>query len=188
MADSDTLPQWLYQRYGLTYITDAHEWDDLNDGDRLYWAHEAEAVRRAVARGGFRQPYATGVGLGAYPAGREEGCWPDPGRPHLGRLPAGGADVRIIYGLRRVIFRWRQRHQVTVIIPIPFDRLAGENDDERLETGMALQRTIRDNVQVFTIGKAQVTVKTQIKFGDRLYVFAESHVLQDGVNLVGTEQ
>lgn len=46
----DTLPAWLYQRY-----TPAQPlWEDLSESDRSYWEHEARAVRRAVARNGFK--------------------------------------------------------------------------------------------------------------------------------------
>lgn len=46
----DTLAHWLYLRFGKT----ATAWETLDLADREYWAHEAQAVRRAVARGGFR--------------------------------------------------------------------------------------------------------------------------------------
>lgn len=49
-AETDTLPAWLYQRF----MPHGIGWDNLDDGDRDYWAHEARAVRRAVARGGFK--------------------------------------------------------------------------------------------------------------------------------------
>jgi len=45
----DTLPQWLARRFGR-----AVAWNDLAEDTRLYWQHEANAVRRAVARGGFK--------------------------------------------------------------------------------------------------------------------------------------
>lgn len=47
----DTLPQWLYQRFARDLNV---QWDDLADDNQSYWAHEAAAVRRAVARGGFK--------------------------------------------------------------------------------------------------------------------------------------
>jgi hypothetical protein len=53
----DTLPAWLHQRFG-TRGQHAQTWDALTDNDRSYWEHEARAVRRAVARGGFKQPAA----------------------------------------------------------------------------------------------------------------------------------
>lgn len=48
----DTLAHWLYRRFGQS----AAPWEDLDLVDREYWEHEAKAVRRAVARGGFRTP------------------------------------------------------------------------------------------------------------------------------------
>ena len=45
-----TLPAWLYQRFNRV----AQPWESLSDADRSYWEHEAEAVQRAVARGGFK--------------------------------------------------------------------------------------------------------------------------------------
>jgi hypothetical protein len=51
--DKDTLPQWLYQRFAYRRGVLA-TWERLEDEDREYWAHEAEAVRRAVARNGFK--------------------------------------------------------------------------------------------------------------------------------------
>ena len=49
---ADTLPEWMNHRYGRN----PHGWDGLSDDERAYWAHEAAAVRRAVARGGFKTP------------------------------------------------------------------------------------------------------------------------------------
>jgi hypothetical protein len=46
----DTLPAWLYQRF----MADGEGWTNLDDDQRAYWEHQAAAVRRAVARGGFR--------------------------------------------------------------------------------------------------------------------------------------
>ena len=48
----DTLPAWLAQRFGPR----GPDWDALGDDDRSYWAHQAAAVRRAVARDGFKNP------------------------------------------------------------------------------------------------------------------------------------
>lgn len=48
----DTLPHWLYERFGSKHST--FKWDAMSDGDRTYWAHEAAAIRRAVARNGFK--------------------------------------------------------------------------------------------------------------------------------------
>ncbi|MFJ7895951.1 hypothetical protein [Streptomyces anthocyanicus] len=47
-----TLPAWLYQRF----MAHGVGWDQLDEDDRSYWEHQARAVRRAVARGGFKQP------------------------------------------------------------------------------------------------------------------------------------
>lgn len=52
----DTLPAWLYQRFARTATVSG--WDDLSGDDQSYWAHHAAAVRRAVARGGFKNPVA----------------------------------------------------------------------------------------------------------------------------------
>jgi hypothetical protein len=46
----DTLASWLYQRF----MSHGVGWDNLSDDDRQYWEHQASAVRRAVARGGFK--------------------------------------------------------------------------------------------------------------------------------------
>ena len=52
---TDTLPEWLHQRFGAyLHGGDNQPWDHLPDDDRAYWAHEAAAVQRAVARGGFK--------------------------------------------------------------------------------------------------------------------------------------
>ena len=56
----DTFPQWLFQRYGKDWGYDHvmpgvyPTWDNLSDDDKLYWYHEAAAVKRAVERGGFK--------------------------------------------------------------------------------------------------------------------------------------
>lgn len=56
-APADTLPQWLCQRYRrYAFPFDKRTWEQLPDDDRAYWAHEAAAVRRAVARDGFKAP------------------------------------------------------------------------------------------------------------------------------------
>lgn len=53
--ESDTLPQWIYQRFAKDNLTYGNrEWYELSDDDRLFWEHEAQAVRRAVARNGFK--------------------------------------------------------------------------------------------------------------------------------------
>lgn len=59
----DTLPEWLYQRFAR-YRRHAPAWSNLSDHDQDYWAHEAAAVRRAVARGGFKTPAADGAPAG----------------------------------------------------------------------------------------------------------------------------
>lgn len=50
LDEIDTLPAWLYQRF----MAGGVDWENLDDGDRAYWEHQARAVRRAVARGGFK--------------------------------------------------------------------------------------------------------------------------------------
>jgi len=50
-ASTDRLPEWLYGRFNRV----AQPWQSLSDDDRSYWAHEADAVRRAVERGGFKR-------------------------------------------------------------------------------------------------------------------------------------
>lgn len=52
---ADTLPAWLHKRFGPS-LTVFGTWEELEDSDRAYWEHEAAAVRRAVARGGFKNP------------------------------------------------------------------------------------------------------------------------------------
>jgi hypothetical protein len=59
---TDTLPHWLYVRFGKGPMA----WHELTPDDQSYWEHEAAAVRRAVARGGFK-PEAAGVGVGGDP-------------------------------------------------------------------------------------------------------------------------
>ena len=48
----DTLPQWLQWRFRKAQ----YDWDQLTESDHDYWRHEAAAVRRAVARDGFKNP------------------------------------------------------------------------------------------------------------------------------------
>lgn len=58
MDTQDTLAEWLFQRF----ITDEpfksdtarKAWSELSHEDQQFWEHEARAVRRAVARGGFK--------------------------------------------------------------------------------------------------------------------------------------
>lgn len=49
-AATDTLPAWLRQRFTASGV----DWENLDDAERSYWEHQARAVRRAVARGGFK--------------------------------------------------------------------------------------------------------------------------------------
>ncbi|MFB6665915.1 hypothetical protein [Streptomyces parvus] len=51
-SEADTLAPWLYQRFMVA----GAGWDQLDEDDRSYWEHHARAVRRAVARGGFKTP------------------------------------------------------------------------------------------------------------------------------------
>ena len=53
-STQDTLPEWLYQRFAR-YRRHAPTWGQLTDNDRTFWDHEAAAVRRAVARNGFKE-------------------------------------------------------------------------------------------------------------------------------------
>lgn len=46
----DTFPAWLAQRFD----PNSPPWDALDHDGRTYWQHEAAAVRRAVARRGFK--------------------------------------------------------------------------------------------------------------------------------------
>ena len=50
-SSPDTLPAWLQQRFDPR----GPDWDKLDDDDRAYWEHQARAVRRAVARNGFKE-------------------------------------------------------------------------------------------------------------------------------------
>jgi hypothetical protein len=47
----DTLAAWLHQRFAVGHTL---SFEPLGEADRSYWEHEAAAVRRAVARGGFK--------------------------------------------------------------------------------------------------------------------------------------
>ena len=56
----DTLPQWLLNRFGkfmepLDVDETADEWETLSESSKKWWEHEANAVRRAVGRGGFKK-------------------------------------------------------------------------------------------------------------------------------------
>lgn len=46
----DTFPAWLAHRFD----PNSPPWDGMSEDDRSYWEHEAAAVRRALARGGFK--------------------------------------------------------------------------------------------------------------------------------------
>ncbi|MFE0207054.1 hypothetical protein [Streptomyces sp. NPDC058985] len=61
-APADTLAAWLHRRFEPRDV----DWEQLGEDDRSYWEHQARAVRRAVARGGFKQPAAE-----AQPGGAE---------------------------------------------------------------------------------------------------------------------
>lgn len=56
----DTLAAWLRWRFGGMRAFGV-PFGDLGDADQSYWEHEAEAVRRAVARGGFKREEASGA-------------------------------------------------------------------------------------------------------------------------------
>jgi hypothetical protein len=47
---ADTFPAWLAHRMD----PQGPDWDAMNDEDRTHWEHQARAVRRAVARDGFK--------------------------------------------------------------------------------------------------------------------------------------
>lgn len=47
---ADTFPAWLARRMD----PQGPDWDEMGEEDRSHWEHEARAVRRAVARGGFK--------------------------------------------------------------------------------------------------------------------------------------
>jgi len=55
MPEKDTLAKWLYNRFS-TLDMFPHTWERMSQDDKDYWEHEANAVRRAVARGGFKEP------------------------------------------------------------------------------------------------------------------------------------
>ena len=62
MAEN-TLGQWLYRRYGMQGLFPL-TWLEISKDYQDYWEHEAQAVTRAVARGGFnREPEDQGEGL-----------------------------------------------------------------------------------------------------------------------------
>jgi len=58
MADSDTFAEWLFYRFnkeGYSKLDQGTAWNELPEEDRLFWQHEADAVRRAEKRGGFKR-------------------------------------------------------------------------------------------------------------------------------------
>lgn len=50
MDTQDTLAEWLYARFDHSLI----DWENMLPEDQEKWRHDARAVRRAVARGGFK--------------------------------------------------------------------------------------------------------------------------------------
>ncbi|MEU0207408.1 hypothetical protein [Streptomyces canus] len=54
----DTLAAWLAHRFD----PNSGPWDGMSDDDRSHWEHEAAAVRRAAARGGFKNRITTSTG------------------------------------------------------------------------------------------------------------------------------
>lgn len=56
----DTLPAWLHWRFG----PHGQPWSDVPAEDQACWEHQARAVRRAVARGGFKAAPAPAVPAG----------------------------------------------------------------------------------------------------------------------------
>lgn len=51
LDEIDTLPAWLHQRFA---VNGPVSWECLDADQRAYWEHQARAVHRAVARGGFK--------------------------------------------------------------------------------------------------------------------------------------
>lgn len=54
MAGNDPLAQWLYNRLISSYYSEV-TWEELDENDKSFWEHEANAVRVAVARDGFKE-------------------------------------------------------------------------------------------------------------------------------------
>ncbi|WP_432130571.1 hypothetical protein [Streptomyces tendae] len=50
-TETDTLPAWLHWRFG----PHGQPWAEVPDEDKALWEYQARAVRRAVARGGFKE-------------------------------------------------------------------------------------------------------------------------------------
>jgi hypothetical protein len=55
MPKQETLPEWLFNRYATESPLWGRAWSELPEDAQSYWEHEAAAVRRAVARGGFKE-------------------------------------------------------------------------------------------------------------------------------------
>lgn len=55
MSEKDTLAEWLYYRFSKSQLFEDRDWRRLHEDDKSFWEHEANAVRRAVARGGFKE-------------------------------------------------------------------------------------------------------------------------------------
>lgn len=57
---TDTLPEWLFQRFDRNAPVSSKNtqdaWNALSEDDQAFWQHEANAVRRATARNGFKRP------------------------------------------------------------------------------------------------------------------------------------
>jgi len=51
MPEKDTLAEWLFNRYFKVETP----WEALDEDNKAFMEHEANAVRRAVARGGFKE-------------------------------------------------------------------------------------------------------------------------------------
>jgi hypothetical protein len=49
-SEKDTLAEWLFNRF----FKAGTPWEDLDEDNKAFMEHEANAVRRAVARGGFK--------------------------------------------------------------------------------------------------------------------------------------
>lgn len=57
-AKPDTMAQWLRQRFSPQPFKTGDKsegWDAVSDTEKAYWEHEAAAVKRAAARGGFKE-------------------------------------------------------------------------------------------------------------------------------------
>jgi hypothetical protein len=55
VSTEDTLAQWLAWRYGHRNANRDGGWNDVSPEDQSYWEHEADAVRRAAQRGGWKR-------------------------------------------------------------------------------------------------------------------------------------